>query len=74
MSRTDSLSGIHNDRIRADCGTVGPLHIDADCPDTRPHLQDTHERWKDGKLSKVTATFGCCRFMTACDLLLLPSP
>lgn len=47
MSHTDSLSGIHNDRNQADCGTAGPLHIDADCSDTHPHLQDTQEWWRD---------------------------
>lgn len=45
MSHIDSLSGIHNDRIQADCGTAGPLHIDVDRSDIHPHLEDEDDTW-----------------------------
>lgn len=53
MNRTDILSGIHIDRSQADCGTAGPVHIDADCSDTHPHLEDAHEWKRHGKVNKI---------------------
>lgn len=54
MSHTDSLSGIHNDRIQANCGTAGLLHIGADCSGTHPHLQHPHVR--EGEMNVITVT------------------
>lgn len=47
-SRTHIPSGIHNDRIQANCGTAGPLHIYEHHSDTRPHLCETYgyKKWQ----------------------------
>lgn len=47
-SRTHIPSGIHSDRIQANCGTAGPLHIYEHRSDTRPRLRETHgyKKWQ----------------------------
>lgn len=56
MSHTGSLSDIRSDRSQAGCGTVGPRHIDAGRPDTRPRLRDTRT---ENKSQKTTGRRRC---------------